>query len=260
MAPVQWPNAFYRRLRTYVRMLPTIQGVIDRRILVNYRVDPDALDGVLPDPFVPETVDGYGIGGICLIRLRELRPRWVPSTLGASSENAAHRVAIERAGAGGRESGVYVPRRDTNSRFNTLLGGRAFPGVHHRATFDVRESDGRYDVAMVSEDDETRVQVSGTPTDALPDDSVFASVEEASTFFERGSLGYSPNERRGEFEALELHTFEWDVTPLAVDDVASSYFDAFAADEVAFDHALLMEDIAHEWREGESLCSVPAAD
>lgn len=241
-------------------MRPTVQGVIDRRILVNYRVDSDALDGVLPDSFRTQTVDGYGIGGICLIRLRDLRPRWVPSQLGLTSENAAHRIAIEWDEDDEHRSGVYVPRRDTNSRFNTLVGGRGFPGVHHHATFEVDESDGRYAVSMESDDGETRVAVAGSPTDTLPGDSVFGSVEEASTFFERGSTGYSPNERTSEFEALELHTFEWDVTPLAVESVASSYFENFADDAVDFDHALLMQDIAHEWREGESLCSAPAVD
>jgi hypothetical protein len=241
-------------------VFPTVRGVIDRRILVNYRVDPGALDDRLPDQFRPQTVDGYGVGGICLIRLRDLRPEWVPSKLGLTSENAAHRIAVEWDGGDGVRSGVYVPRRDTNSRFNALVGGRGFPGVHHHATFEISESEGRYDVSMTSDDGETRVRVDGTPTDTLPDDSMFASVPEASAFFERGSLGYSPNERTGEFEALELHTFEWEVTPLAVDSVASSYFDAVDDDAVAFDHALLMRDIAHEWREGESLCSVPAAD
>jgi uncharacterized protein YqjF (DUF2071 family) len=76
-------------------MLPTIRGVIDRRILVNYRVDPEVLDDALPDPFRPQTVAGYGFGGICLIRLDDLRPQWMPSQLGITSENAAHRIAIE---------------------------------------------------------------------------------------------------------------------------------------------------------------------
>ena len=217
---------------------------------------------MLPEPFEPQTVEGYGIGGICLIRLRDLRPRGLPASLGVASENAAHRIAIEWEEDGQRRTGVYVPRRDTTSRVNTLLGGRVFPGVHHRASFDVDESGGRYDVSMEGTDGETRVAVAGTPTDALPDalpaDSVFSSLEAASTFFEGGSLGYSPNERRDEYEALEFHTLEWDVTPLAVEAVTSSYFAALDDDAVAFDHALLMEDIVHEWREGESLCSVPA--
>lgn len=239
-------------------MLPRIRGVIDRRILVNYRARPAVFDDVLPAPFRPQTVEGHAIGGICLIRLRDLRPRCVPASLGVGSENAAHRIAVEWPDGDERQSGVYVPRRDTNSRVNTLLGGRLFPGVHHHATFDVRESVDRFEVDMESKDGETRVRVSGERAESLPTDSVFASVSVASSFFEQGSLGHSPNERTGEYEALQLHTFEWEVTPLAVDSVTSSYFEAMTDDAVTFDHALLMEDIDHEWSQGESPCSSPA--
>ena len=237
-------------------MLPAIRGVIDRRLLVNYRVDPAALADRLPDRFEPQTVDGWAVGGICLIRLRDVRPRFLPRLFGVGSENAAHRIAVTVDG----DTAVYVPRRDTNSWFNTAAGGRAFPGVHSRATFDVEEGDGHYDVSMESLDGETHVHVAGEPTEALPSDSVFDSVAAASAFFERGSTGYSPGRRDGEYEALELDTFEWAVEPLAVESVASSYFDALPDEAVTFDHALLMADIRHEWREGESLCSSPTAE
>src|SRR5260370_14055076 len=75
--------------------LPTIQGIIDRRILINYRVAPALLEGILPGPFRPKLVRGMAIAGICLIRLRSLRPRALPASLGLSSENAAHRIAVQ---------------------------------------------------------------------------------------------------------------------------------------------------------------------
>ncbi|SIQ92240.1 Uncharacterized conserved protein (COG2071) [Haladaptatus litoreus] len=247
-------------------MLPTVRGVIDRRILVNYRVEPEVVTDVLPDPFRPQTVDGYAIGGICLIRLQSERPNRVPACLGTTSENAAHRIAVEWNDDGERETGVFVPRRDTNSRFNTLLGGTLFAGDYHEARFDVDETagqnehDGRYEVRMVSDDKSVRVGVAGEPTDSLPTDSVFDSVAESSAFFEQGSLGYSPSAAaEGEYEGIELHAFNWEVTPLAVDSVTSSYFEAFPDDAVTFDHALLMEDIDHEWRERDPICTTSSA-
>lgn len=236
-------------------MLPTIRGVIDRRILLNYRVDPDELAGVLPEPFRPHTVDGHGVGGVCLIRLLDVRPRGLPAGLGTRSENAAHRIAVEWDGDDGVQRGVYVPRRDTDSWLNALLGGRVFPGIHDHATFEVDERDGRYDVTVRSEG-ETHVHVAGEPTEALPAGSVFDTVSDASSFFEEESLGYSPT---GDgFEGVELHTFEWDVTPLAVESAAARYFESFSEAAVTFDHALLMRDIDHEWREGESVCAPEA--
>ena len=45
--------------------IPVIQGVIERRILVNYRVDPAVLAAQLPAPFRPQLVDGWAMAGIC---------------------------------------------------------------------------------------------------------------------------------------------------------------------------------------------------
>ena len=66
--------------------IPAIRGVIDRRILVNYRVDPSVLAGLLPEPFRPKLVNGAGMAGVCLIRLKEVRPSFLPPFLGLSSE------------------------------------------------------------------------------------------------------------------------------------------------------------------------------
>lgn len=227
--------------------VPVIRGVIDRRILVNYQVDPDALRGVLPPSLEPKLVDGVGIGGICLIRLREIRPRFVPRALGIQSENAAHRIAVRLPDGG---EGVFVPRRDTSSALNSLAGGRLFPGTHHRARFDVRESGGSYSVRVQSPEGEVLLGVRARVCDELPGGSAFASIDEASAFFEAGSLGYSPSREAGTLEGLELRTTSWHVAPLAVDEVASSFFEdehRFPRGSVRFDSALLMRDIRHEW-------------
>ena len=55
--------------------LPTIAGVIRRRLLLNYRVEPDVLAHQIPAPFVPKLHHGSAIAGICLIRLEAIRPR-----------------------------------------------------------------------------------------------------------------------------------------------------------------------------------------
>src|SRR6266481_1051775 len=103
--------------------IPVIRGIIDRRILVNFRVDPKVLEKLLPPPFRPKLVNGAGMAGVCLIRLHHLRPRYIPKALGIASENAAHRIAVEWEQDGESREGVLIPRRDTSSHFNTLVGG-----------------------------------------------------------------------------------------------------------------------------------------
>ena len=231
-------------------MRPVVAGWIDRRVLVNYRVAPDALAELLPAPFRPKLMRGHAIAGICLIRLREVRPRGLPALMGVASENAAHRVAVEWDGDDGVCEGVYVPRRDTSSGLNVLAGGRLFPGVHRRARFDVREWDRGLSVSVRSRDGETRIAVRGQVACALAPGSVFASLWEASDFFQQGGLGYSPRRDLGGFEGMELRTQGWSVEPLEMDVVESSFFDdraRFPEGSVAFDCALLMRSTAHEW-------------
>ena len=62
--------------------IPVLRGIIDRRILVNYRVDPEVLEKLLPQPFRPKLINGVGMAGICLIRLKQIRPRFLPLVLG----------------------------------------------------------------------------------------------------------------------------------------------------------------------------------
>ncbi|MCA9069634.1 MAG: DUF2071 domain-containing protein [Planctomycetaceae bacterium] len=241
--------------------IPTIRGVIDRRILANYHIDPDVLAKVLPAPFRPKLVKGKGIAGICLIRLKEIRPRFLPAFLGISSENAAHRVAVEWEDQGQTKEGVYIPRRDTSSRLNTLAGGRLFPGVHHHAQFRIDEQGDSFSVIMESDDDNTHVTVKGHLTSEWPKTSVFDSIQEASAFFECGSLGYSDTRTPGEYDGLELHTINWGVEALAVEEMESSFFDnesQFPKGSVEFDCALLMQNIQHAWYGRPLLCAQTA--
>lgn len=239
--------------------VPSVVGVIDRRILLNYRVEADAMAAALPDRFDPLTVEGYAVGGICLIRLADLRPRGLPTAVGVGSENAAHRVAVEwEREDGTREDGVYVPRRDTSSRLFAAGGGRLFSDRHFLADFDVTESGDRYEVSMRSKDGDARVQVAGERADALPAASVFDSLPAASAFFERGSVGVSNVGGGEEYYAIELVTDQWAVEPLAVEAAESSYFEdetRFPPDAVELDHALLMADVDHAWQEREPLCA-----
>jgi uncharacterized protein YqjF (DUF2071 family) len=237
--------------------IPVIKGVIDRRILVNYRVDPEAIARVLPPPFRPKLHAGHAVAGICLIRLRDIRPRFLPRIVGISSENAAHRIAVEWDTPAGPREGVFIPRRDSSSRLNTLLGGRVFPGMHHLARFDSIEDNGRYAIQMHSRDGVTSLTLEAEHADVVPAGSLFRNVAEASAFFERGALGYSVTRTPSEFDGLELRCRNWRVQPLAVSAVHSSFFAdgaCFPKGSVEFDCALLMRDIAHEWRRCESIC------
>ena len=241
--------------------IPILKGTIKRRLLVNFRIDPTAIQQVLPSPFRPKLHSGYAIAGICLIRLQHIRPAVLPAAIGFSSENAAHRIAVEwRDTSGIEREGVFIPRRDTSSRLNSLAGGRLFPGEHHHASFAVSDDGQHVDLAMDSDDEETSVRVIGSAGDTLPKTSCFDSLVEASGFFEGGCLGYSVTSDETRLDGLLLRTLEWHVQAFNITTARSSYFSdrtRFPAGTVEFDHALVMRDILHEWHQAEDLYAVP---
>ena len=230
--------------------LPGIHGVIRRRLLVNYRLDPAVAQRQLPAPFHPKLHDGNAIAGICLIRLEQIRPKRFPSLLGISSENAAHRFAVIWDDESGSHEGVYIPRRDSDSLLNHFAGGRLFPGEHQRASFTVTDDGTHVDLAMRSDDGSVNVSVRGSTATQLPASSIFGSIETASSFFEGGSLGYSATRDGHKLDGIVLRTKTWRVEPLQVDAVASSYFadeSRFPRGSATFDCALIMRDIEHDW-------------
>ena len=227
--------------------IPTIHGFIDRRLLINFIADPEVVSKIVPLPFRPKIYKGKAIVGICLIRLKDVKPKGLPNIIGVNSENGAHRIAVEWDENGEVKEGVYIPRRDTSLFLNTLLGGRLFPGKHHLAKFNVNEKEGKYHIDFLSSD-ETKISIDALTTEHFDKNSIFETIENVSAFFEKGAIGYSPN--KDKFDGLQLQTYNWAVKPLDVLNVQSSFFEdenLFPKGSVTFDNALLMTHIEHEW-------------
>jgi hypothetical protein len=227
-------------------MLDRMDGVIRHRLLLNYRADPDVIARLLPPGFRPQLVRGHAVVGICLLRLERLRPQGLPAWIGARSDNAAHRIAVEWDGPEGTEAGVFVLRRDTSDWLPRLVGGRAFPGAHGPARFVVSSvgSALRIDYDTV---DGIAVRTRSTPAAAWHSE-LFDSATEASDFFRAGRCGWS-EDRRGRMEGLDMEACTWSVEPVDVDGWSSFWEDRgrFPSGSVVRDASLLMRDLPVTW-------------
>lgn len=217
-------------------------------MLVNYIAEPEFVEKILPKPFKPKLYNGKAIVGICLIRLKDIKPKGFPNFVGVNSENGAHRIAVEWEENGEIKEGVYIPRRDTNLKLNAIVGGRIFPGKHYYAKFNVKEQNHHYHLDFISSDN-TTIEIDAKLAQNFDENSIFKSIENVSNFFENGSVGYSPNGNN--FDGLKLETYNWEVKPLEVSNVKSSFFEdknIFPECSIKFDNAILMENIEHEWK------------
>lgn len=229
--------------------LPLLEGEVERRLLVNYRVDPDVITRLLPSPFRPQIVGDVAVAGICLIRLGGIRLKGLPAWTGLRSENAAHRIAVEWDTPAGLRTGVYIPRRDSESLVNLIVGGRLYPGEHHRAAFRVHETDADIHVAYASRDGSTEVDVHVRVSDELGGSAVFDNLADASAFFEKDA-GFSTTRDAERLDGLELRTSAWKVEPADILTARSSFFAdpaRFPPGSATLDSALLMRHVPVTW-------------
>jgi hypothetical protein len=224
-------------------MSPAVRGVVGRRLLVNYRVELEKLDTVLSEPFrgreVGET--GMGIGSICLTRVENARPRFAPEFFGVSAETATHRVyaRVERSG----DHCIYVPRRDVSSRFHALLFGSLLPTEFEQGEFQEMENGRKHQIRVECGKEIVGVEFHEAERDGVGDDSVFYSVESASTFLCDGGTEY---DLTGDvYSGVETVPQERGLKPVEVDEVRSSFFEKLGG---KFDSAFRAENVEHVWK------------
>ncbi len=227
----------------------TVECRIERRLLVNYRISPECVAALLPEPFRPQLVAGRAVGGVCFIRLGQLRTAKVPKALGLTTENVAHRFAVEWDDETGTHAGVYIPRRDTDSWMTSVAGGRVFPGIHHLARFDVGEPKDDVHIEVSSRDGQVRLGVDSVPANRFQSQ-LFASFDEVVRFFRRAPVGFSPSMDGRCVKGVRLKCESWAARPMTVERMKSSLFDntrLFPTGTCTLDSALVMRDLPVCW-------------
>lgn len=221
--------------------------MIERRVLLNYRLEPELARNLLPEGLRPQIVRGSAVAGTCFIRLAQVRPTGTPPALGWRIDNAAHRIAVEWDGPAAVERGVFLPEQFSGSRAAFLarktLAGRLLPTPDTYATFDNRETEDKFMLAIRSAEQFARV-------DAVRSHNwcsrLFETHQASSEFFKASSIGWSITAQG--LRGVRLQSARWSTSPLRVRDLESTFFNALPAGAAAFDHALLMQRIPAVWQ------------
>jgi len=236
-------------------MLPRLAGTIKRRLLVNFRADPEVAQSLIPAPLRVLEHKGAAIVGICLIRLEHIRPKGFPRAIGIASENMAHRIAVTYGDENGVErEGVYIWRRHSDNPLNQLAGGRIFPGVHSPATFSVHEEGKSTELDIKTSGHTADVHVKGAEGQPIQEFSskAFENFAEAKDFFARGYCGFSCASDGKTLEGMQLITKEWLISPLNMSLADSAFYgdqSQWPKGSVEIDCGLIMRDIEHEWQQ-----------
>ena len=217
-----------------------VRAQLRRRLLISYRLDPAVAASLLPDGFRPQIIDGSALAGVCVLGLESIRPSWVTRRWGLRSENAAHRMAVERDGDEGVEQGVFIFERHSSAWHPVLFGGRLFPGVHRKARFRIEEAGDRYALSMAAGGHSLTadVEVGGEWTSEM-----FDTVQEASDLYRAGRVGWSLARNGRDVEPVALATEAWRVEGARLHHLRSSFFDALPEGAAVFDSVVVMRDL-----------------
>src|SRR6266511_3513228 len=109
-----------------VPMLTTFR----RCLLVNFAVDPDAMQVLLPRHIEPGLHEGHAYLSVVVAQMERMRPAFAPRVLGITYKQIVYRVVVRC----GEERGVHFLRSDADSRTMTALGNAfSFFRFHHSA-------------------------------------------------------------------------------------------------------------------------------
>ena len=162
--------------------ISALTGVMDWRILINFKAELSMLRAYLPAPFVPRMHHGFGMAGICLLNQKNQRIKGLPSVVGLNSYQTLYWIAVSWQELGEEKHGYFIPKRYTSSFIQALAGGKGYPGLYQQARFRVKESDQQLQFRMDGRSG-LHLQMEARLEMPFPSGSVMRELETARTFF-----------------------------------------------------------------------------
>jgi hypothetical protein len=232
--------------------------LVDRRILILYRVSAAALEQRLSAAVELRQMADCALAGIAFRRRRTMRSRLVPARFG-TSQCATHFVRLPTSSVPGHPAGVLALRHDSTSRWEVWW--TAAGGGHH-ARFRVVDSADSLELVGDSDDRQMHLFLRAQVARSLPDGSMFRSVPQAAECLaaDLAGLGLLRTAhgagQGGVWSHLRLE-------PLDVTRLESSFFDRWREQcpgLVEFDSAFSLREDQLAWSQEGTLCChmVPA--
>ena len=223
-------------------------GVVRRRFLVSYAVEPSLLSTRVPPGAELSTHNGFAWVSACFVELAGMRPSFVPKGLGSRFRYLIHRTRARLLYPDGvlRES-VLVLEANMNKPFLALLG-RVTTGVNFRVReIDLVEGDDGWELSMAANGSVLyRASIPRLSIgESLPENSMFQNTSDADRFLLGVSYGGEWDKPKGRLRLLAETHDPWTAFAGACDTKRFDFLEKLGASSLQADHVVTMTNIPH---------------
>ena len=222
--------------------LPSVRALMEERLIFNYRLPAEHLEGLLPVPWLtPQLVDGSAVASVCVLRLSRIAAGSIPSFLGARSISTARRYGV----LDGRHNGspaVFVTERTTNSTPGSFLTGIGFSARHEYVPASVHRDGWSTLVTLGAGRFHGRVAPAHQWSSSL-----FPALESFSTFLAEGVRSYGTSRHAGRLTVLDLSKEDSGYTPLTAQEIGGSSVQPWMEAGAVLDSAARTANSRYRW-------------
>lgn len=241
-----------------MKRLTQATGILEDAVLLNFRTDIHVLNRILPPPFVPRLVDGYGLVGILMFKMRDLACEKNLGLPSPPSDHVLYRVAVSWQHGMRTHHGMYLLRHEVNTRLNVRQ--------RRKGLFPVAASPIRWHKTPGSEmfgwtlntHNQTRLKVRARLATAFPPGSVFDTLDQASLFFQKERAAIAPRFQQSIFAHTRFLPLNWKVKPLFIEALHTDMDQLgslFPKEQIYFDSGLIWPRILCKWQKGHEIVS-----
>jgi hypothetical protein len=220
-------------------------------LVLAYALPASALEPLLPPTLEPDRHGDLGFAAAAFVQTERMRPWPLPGALGLDFFLGGYRIFVRVADRPSLR-GLYILRSDTDRRLLTFLGN-LFTSYRYRTVDAGFRVDGELLYVDVRPGVSVIADLSRIPA-PLPEDSPFASLEEARRF--AGPLPYTfhHEQESGRLLSVRGTRSTWDPQPVAVEVRELDFLSAgrFGAEPILA-NAFYVSGIDYRWERGRFL-------
>lgn len=227
-------------------------------LVLTYAFPPAVLTPLLPPGLILDTWHGFGFLAIALVQTENLRPSFLPATMGCKFFLSGYRI-FSRFDSGSRSKrGLRILRSDTDHRL-MVCAGNLLTHYNYRfcdATLEESSREIHWTIRTPNSeaDLEVRAQIDEDPA-PLPASSPFHTLAEARRF--AGPLPYTFDyeEATGSIIGIRAQRQSWNPRPVAVEVSRNTFLDRKPFQEAVpiLANAFHVQNVPYEWQRGRRL-------